>query len=165
MCARNSLSAAHLVWHICAQIHTQCHVQIDWFHHIAKFLTALQFVLHQPFLQQILLILHKHRSAQFECFVFIQLTGVEQNREVLQQRTWLTWYGRAGDLLEFLNGRRRPQYALYILFVHVRFSACNAYPWCSGSDACRLGVVLIAVEHVELANEQLLGTWQIATNS
>ena len=102
---------SYLVWYISPQVYRQGKSWVMSLHKITKLLAALKLVFLQPFLQQLLASLLQDRTAQLKGFVFVELTLVQQDTKVLQER-WGT-AGLCWDLLEPLDGLRGTQNTLY----------------------------------------------------
>ena len=102
---------SYLIWYISPQIDRQGKSWVMSLYKITKLLTALKLVFLQPFLQQLLASLLQYRTAQLKGFIFVELTLVQQDTKVLQER-WGT-AGLCWDLLEPLDGLRGTQNALY----------------------------------------------------
>jgi hypothetical protein len=98
------------VGNVAAEIDGQCHVDVLLSDEIAELFATLEFVLGEPFLEQLLAALLQHGSTELERLVLVQLALVKQNAEVLQQRRRLT--GLRGTLLELLNSLWSAQNAL-----------------------------------------------------
>ena len=76
----------HLVWYVGPQVHGQGQGGVGGLHQIAQFFGALQLVLFQPFFQKLFAALLKHRSTQFQGLELVQLTLVQEDSKILEQR-------------------------------------------------------------------------------
>uniref|UniRef100_A0A8W7PT82 Uncharacterized protein n=1 Tax=Anopheles coluzzii TaxID=1518534 RepID=A0A8W7PT82_ANOCL len=145
--ARFGEALDHLVRHVRAQVDREGKGRIGRFHQIAELLAALELLLLQPLLAQLLAALRQHRAAQFERFVLVQLALIEQNAEVLQQRRRVR--ARLGrHLLELLDRLRRAQDALRRDRRHLG----------------RLRKLAVLEQLVKLAHEQILRAGQIVAH-
>ena len=107
---RGEKSRTNLVGNVAMEIDGQCHVDVLLSDEIAKLFATLEFVLSEPFLEQLLAALLQDGSAQLERLVLVQLALVEQYVEILQERRCLARL--CGTLLELLDRLRRAQNAL-----------------------------------------------------
>ena len=76
----------HLVGYVGPQVHGQGQGGVGSLHQIAQFLGALQLVLFQPFFQKLFAALLKHWSTQFQGLELVQLTLVQEDSKILEQR-------------------------------------------------------------------------------
>ena len=94
----------YLSRHSSSEEDRECQSWVDLLHQLSQLLRTLQFVLLQPFLDQLLLSLSKNRTAKFQSFVLVQLAALQQDAKVLEEGRGLTWWCR--DLLEPQDGLR-----------------------------------------------------------
>lgn len=94
----------HFVGNVGSEVDAESEGRIDLFDEVTQLFAALQLVLLQPLLKQLLATLYEYRATQFEGFVFVQLTLVEKDTEVLEKRRCLTLCRR--HLLELLDCSR-----------------------------------------------------------
>ena len=76
----------HLVGNVGPQVHGQGQGGVGSLHQIAQFFGALQLVLFQPFFQKLFAALLKHWSTQFQGLELVQLTLVQEDSKILEER-------------------------------------------------------------------------------
>ncbi|CAI6082879.1 unnamed protein product [Clonostachys chloroleuca] len=98
-----SLSEASndLVGNVGLEIDCKSHVHIIWSNHITELLRAIQLLLLEPLLKQVLAVLGQNRLGKLDRLVRIQSTLVEKHTEVLQGESHLSRLSL--ELLELLN--------------------------------------------------------------
>ena len=92
----------HLAVGLGLDVHAQRHVGVDALEQVAQLLRALQLVLRHPRVQQLLLVLRQHELRQLHRLERVELTALQADPEVLQQRRGLV--GRCGHVLEPRDG-------------------------------------------------------------
>jgi len=86
---------------VCTQVDRQREIEVMRTDSITEFLRALQLLFLEPFFKEVLAVLKKDRSREFEGLVTVQGALIKENPKILKNRGELT--GLHGDMLESLN--------------------------------------------------------------
>mmetsp|Transcript_6965 Transcript_6965/g.21992 ORF Transcript_6965/g.21992 Transcript_6965/m.21992 type:complete len:406 (+) Transcript_6965:2970-4187(+) len=142
--ARLGEALDHLVVRLRLEVDGEAHLHVHRLDHVAELLRALELVLLQPLLQQLLLALLQHGLGELERLELVQLALLKQAAKVGEDRRGLALHRRR--VLEALDGLRGAQRAGGRV----------------GGDLGRAPVVTLREQLLKLVHDQVLGAGQVA---